>query len=88
MEKEKQDNLRAKRPPLKREYRSRLVSFKLRPSIYTAARKVAYVKYDTLNNYVNTMLESYVRDNQDALEEYAALFPHGNSPLDDEEQKI
>ena len=71
-----------KRRAIKRESKTQAVLFKLRPSIYKKAQRIAYVKYDTVNNLVNTMLELYVQENQDALKEYDILFPDNVEPIE------
>ena len=59
----------------KRETRSRSTTLYLRPSVYKKLQMVSYVTSKPINTIINELIEQYVVEQQDKVEEYKKMYP-------------
>ena len=67
-----------RKPIITEEKKSASRLLRLRPSVYEAVLKIAHMKCDNFNNITNDLLEEYVKENQQALEDFERIF--GKNP--------
>lgn len=64
------------RKPIK-ETKSKKAALALQPSVFEAARKVAYMQHNSLNNLINTLLKNHAATHIELVMEYDRLFGKG-----------
>lgn len=58
----------------KKEAKSKRLNLLLQPSLMEDLGKVAFMKKDSVNNLINTVLTSYRDENRDLVEKYNKVF--------------
>lgn len=56
------------------ETKSKKTAIMIQPSVAEAARKVAYMQHDSLNNLINTLLKNHAAEHSDLIAEYDRIF--------------
>lgn len=59
----------------RREYRSKVTTFSMRPSIYKKLQMISCITGKSVNSIVNELMEGYVEEHNDKVEEYKKLYP-------------
>lgn len=54
----------------RQEAKTRRGNIFVRPSTWSAAQKILKVKRDSFNNLVNTLVEEYIENNLDIIQQY------------------
>lgn len=57
-----------------KELKTKKMVFLIRPSIAEATVKIAYMKHDSFNNLINTLLEEFVKENAELIDQYDKIF--------------
>ena len=59
---------------MKKELKTQAFNAKVRPSVYFQAKKIAYIRRESMSGLLGKWLEQYVDEHQDDLDKYILMY--------------